>query len=347
MSSNSNKQYVLHWLTTQNVIVKPISTLSVMYITYGVYIIIFGLSIHVLAKRKSTVSPSKLYMWCTVSLFALNTVGVAVNSLGYIHQAIVEFEALKAEDWDGLRQYLRRDTTKTVWIMMANAVIILMNAIADCMLIHRCYVVWASRKVVLLPLAALSFAINGTLIGTYFPVILNLSRRTSKVFQTANNVSSGALIAAAAFNFLLTFLTAGRILWISREARRSMGSHVKSRYNTMVAVITESGILYSTVLLTYTILTMTLDPQGGGLIPVDLSMLSTQLSGLAPTLIIVRVAYNKSVNSVDQMTSTLRFAEGPGKQQDPDPLTTTIEIRGKYTTGLDSVQSDSVGEKVV
>ncbi|KAL0058065.1 hypothetical protein AAF712_015279, partial [Marasmius tenuissimus] len=160
MASNSNKEYVLHWLTTQNVIVKPISTLSVMYITYGVYLIIFGLSIHVLAKRRSTVSPSKLYMWCTVSLFALNTVGVAVNSLGYIHQAIVEFEALRDEDWNGLRQYLRRDTTKTVWIMMANAVIILMNAIADCMLIHRCYVVWESRKIVLLPLAALSFAIN-------------------------------------------------------------------------------------------------------------------------------------------------------------------------------------------
>ena len=48
------------------------------------------------------VSPSKLYMymWSTVSLVVLDTIG--------------EFEALKVEDWVRVQQYLRQYTIKTV-----------------------------------------------------------------------------------------------------------------------------------------------------------------------------------------------------------------------------------------
>ncbi|KAL0061359.1 hypothetical protein AAF712_011817 [Marasmius tenuissimus] len=49
-------------------------------------------------------------------------------------------------------------------------------------------------------------------------------------------------------------------------------------------------------------------PQSRGVVPNDLSLVSALLLGFAPTLIVVRVAYGKSVDSVRQVMS-IHFAE--------------------------------------
>ncbi|KAL0069187.1 hypothetical protein AAF712_003875 [Marasmius tenuissimus] len=52
------------------------------------------------------------------------------------------------------------------------------------------------------------------------------------------------------------------------------------------------------------------------------------MSGLAPTLIIVRIAYGKSVDSVQQQMLSIHFAE-PGSNQgaNPSALRATVDIR--------------------
>ncbi|KAF9258914.1 hypothetical protein L218DRAFT_705626 [Marasmius fiardii PR-910] len=342
MASNDTEQLLVPSLNATGVIVLPVSTLSLMWMTYGVYIIVFGLSIHVLTHRRDSPAP-KLYFWCTVSLFALNTIFIGFTAMGYTRQAIIEFQVVETKNWDRYVSYAYSDTVATVWVAVSSVITILMNVMADCMLIHRCHIIWDSRKSVLYPLVVVSFIINATLVGSIIPTVVGLNNTEihAELFQKANQVNNGTLIAAAAFNFLLTLLTAGRISWISREVRKVMGRSTNSRYNTIVAIIIESGLLYSISLLAAIIFQLTFDPDSSAKLPIDLSVLSTQLSGLAPTMIIVRVAYNKSIQTVQPMVSTLNFVD-TGQQ-----VGATLDFRAQTThpdidtTGLGS------NEKVV
>ncbi|KAK1230902.1 hypothetical protein PQX77_005980 [Marasmius sp. AFHP31] len=56
---------------------------------------------------------------------------------------------------------------------------------------------------------------------------------------------------------------------------------------------------------------MLLNPDGHSINPIDLGTAIGALAGLSPTLIIVRSAYGKTVESVNQMVSTLQFVDGP------------------------------------
>ena len=127
----------------------------------------------------------------------------------------------------------------------------------------------------------------------------------------------------------------------------------------------ESGMLYAVPLLAATIFQLVIDPRAEGILPVDLGVLAVQLSvshanrvppvnnlyksllkhhsqGLAPTLIIVRAAYGKSVNSMNQMVavSTLRFevTERPEGQSRNDPLTRDlgVDLRPERTESNDT-----------
>ncbi|KAK1230633.1 hypothetical protein PQX77_006263 [Marasmius sp. AFHP31] len=343
----SHKERVQPWLTTQQVIVFPISTLSLMFLTYGVYIMIFGLSIRVLTRRRDNPAP-KLYLWCTIVLFVLDTIFVALDAVGYIQGTLVKFDALKNENWDRLFWYLRHDALKTAFIGTTNMTMSLMNLITDCMLIHRCHIIWGSRKLILYPIVGVSVIINGLMLGSAIPstYAFSNSQKHGELFQKADDVNSASFIAAGAFNFVLTLLTAGRIWWISREARKLGGKPLSSRYNAIVAIIIESGFIYSATTLLYIILAMTIDPEAHGLMPIDLSVLSSQMAGLAPTLIIVRVAYNKSVESVQQMLSTLEFTDPSDRRQSASALPTTVDLRsGSPPTSSEGERSSP--EKVV
>ena len=84
----------------------------------GIYIIIFGLCIHTLHRRRASGSgsESRLYLTCTVALFVLATVAVAGETFGLAQQAIVVFQASKTRDFDLLLEYLRQDSLKTAWV---------------------------------------------------------------------------------------------------------------------------------------------------------------------------------------------------------------------------------------
>ncbi|KAL0575089.1 hypothetical protein V5O48_006880 [Marasmius crinis-equi] len=129
----------------------------------------------------------------------------------------------------------------------------------------------------------------------------------------ANNINNGAYVAAAAFNFTLTLMTAGRIWWVSYNARKEMGKQVNSKYTTIVAIIIESGFLYSASLLG---LYITMLIKGTLPAPFDPDVIMAQLAGLAPTLLIVRATSNKSADSVYQSHKvfTITFASVPEMQ---------------------------------
>ncbi|KAL0570690.1 hypothetical protein V5O48_011265 [Marasmius crinis-equi] len=229
-----------------------------------------------------------------------------------LRDQILDYEAARTGNWDHLMEDTFSDMMITASVMTWMITTACLNAVADCTLIHRCYIVWASKKLILYPLVVTSVLINGVLLGSSIAIAATFNSRTND--STAYQMNNAAFVAAAVLNFTLTLMTAGRIWWISREAREGLGKRVKSTYTTIVAITIESGFIYSTSLLVIYIIVLANVDQPGHF---DATVVSTQLSALAPTLLIVRVAYNKSVDSVyqSQKVSTLAFADRSGMQE--------------------------------
>ncbi|KAK7455791.1 hypothetical protein VKT23_010822 [Stygiomarasmius scandens] len=100
-------------------------------------------------------------------------------------------------------------------------------------------------------------------------------------------------------NVLLTTLIAGKIWWIVRQIDKVCLSTEawkvpRKRYESSVALIVESGLLYPVATLIFEVL-----PQTMPVFP-NLYAIMTQMAGIAPTLIIVRVQLGVSIDSVDE-----------------------------------------------
>uniref|UniRef100_A0A0W0FWS9 Uncharacterized protein n=1 Tax=Moniliophthora roreri TaxID=221103 RepID=A0A0W0FWS9_MONRR len=110
-------------------------------------------------------------------------------------------------------------------------------------------------------------------------------------------------------NFLLTLMIAGRIWWISRDTRSSLGSEVGRKYKRAMAMVIESGLLYSASLVIHVAVTLSWNSIGFGL---DTFPTIALMVGIAPTLIFLRTSLGLTASAVpDVRISTLRFGEQP------------------------------------
>ncbi|KAK1223690.1 hypothetical protein PQX77_013432, partial [Marasmius sp. AFHP31] len=114
MSSHNNPAEIAAlFLTVESVIVGPIATLSSMLFIYGMYIIISSLCMHVLYHRDRT--GLRLYLICTILLFAFGSLYMAFTTFGLTRQVIIGFHAEKTQDFKPLINYLGQDRLKVAW----------------------------------------------------------------------------------------------------------------------------------------------------------------------------------------------------------------------------------------
>ncbi|KAF8134193.1 hypothetical protein K438DRAFT_1883420 [Mycena galopus ATCC 62051] len=153
-----------------------------------------------------------------------------------------------------------------------NVVFTINNLVSDSLLFYRCYMIWGCRwKIVVAPgFLILSTFIVGCVTTTFLPF-------TQKSQQAP-------YILAAVTNLVLVLLTAGRIWWIRRYARRiETGNELTSRYSRAIAMIVESGAIYGAfailLIVTYPLTTPF----------AVLQAILRQLINIVPTFIIVRV----------------------------------------------------------
>ncbi|KAJ6484643.1 hypothetical protein C8R45DRAFT_931093 [Mycena sanguinolenta] len=151
------------------------------------------------------------------------------------------------------------------------------NIIADALVvsltgpIYRCYVIWdKNRYVVILPILML-------IVTTIFALDLKLPGTPFFVLSFSTNV-------------LVTALTAGRIWWFFRRSHILLKGEDQRRLASAMAIIVESGALYSAAVLSYLIL---------GAFPSTVIIQEPifQMMGIAPTLIIVRAGLGQTVNT--------------------------------------------------
>ncbi|EEB93818.1 hypothetical protein MPER_07482, partial [Moniliophthora perniciosa FA553] len=110
--------------------------------------------------------------------------------------------------------------------------------------IHRCYVIWSSRKRVILPLIAAAVLTN--IFGVAGAIMLTISvsdpsMSLNRLYFIGNNVNFAHSVASLVVNFTLTLLTAGRIWWIHRQVRALGVSASDTLVQSVSKIILESG----------------------------------------------------------------------------------------------------------
>ncbi|KAJ7022173.1 hypothetical protein C8F04DRAFT_1240908 [Mycena alexandri] len=162
-------------------------------------------------------------------------------------------------------------------LFAANIIFGVNNVIADGLVIYRCYCVWNyNGYVVIVPILSL-------IATSLFGLDLDLPAKPFYGLSLATNI-------------LVNMLTAGRIWWIYREARMCLKTDMQKKYLSSLAILVESGVLYSATVLAFLIL-VTIVPTRIST-PAIYQMLA-QIMGIAPTLIIVRVGLGVSVQNVE------------------------------------------------
>ncbi|CDO69073.1 hypothetical protein BN946_scf184992.g22 [Trametes cinnabarina] len=201
-------------------------------ILYGVVLVLyFGILRIMYNSRKRT--STDLFM------VVFSTVLVLLNTIFWTTQTYFgEMMWITHADYPGGSDQYWVDFGSVWYQIWGMAACVVCNLMSDALLTYRCYVIWNSRRVVILPcmlwIASLAFAIgllyeSGRPHGNYFVGI-------ATVFVTAYTASTFA------FNVIVTGLIVGRILAVGRRLGYSQDYRV---YTGAVALMVESALPFT------------------------------------------------------------------------------------------------------
>ncbi|ESK92601.1 hypothetical protein Moror_4400 [Moniliophthora roreri MCA 2997] len=303
-------------LSVQYTVIFSIATLSAIYFVYGLYVLLFGAAVYLMRSRQQRNERLNwnLYLSLTVILFVFSTVYVVIETVSLVRDSIIRFTAVKTRDYEPLVDYWTHDGYKTASVAFVLLIPIILNITAEAMLIHRCYLIWSSSKRVGLPLVVASVLTN--IIGVVDAVLILVDINSESSNLDSDNVGKAVGVVygttSVIVNSVLTLLTAGRIWWIHRQVR-AHGVHTSDKLMHSVSrIILESGLLYPAMSMInlITFYTATIDD-----LPLDFGPLVTLSAGIAPTLIMVRARLGKSVESLQDKVSDIRFTSQPRLQE--------------------------------
>ncbi|KAJ7058666.1 hypothetical protein C8F01DRAFT_1370886 [Mycena amicta] len=221
---------------------------------YVIYLCYAALSIWILAQQESHAGnrlSKRFFTVTTCILFAFGTTQLVLRFVEFgVTLRLSSDEVLgSSQEKQDLALYQRSGRLQLI-------VFVLNNALADAILIFRCFKIWnTARYVIMLPI---SFAAVTAITGMISAQILN---QPWPVTSTQVIWSVIPFLFGAFTNLLLVLLTAGRIWWIWRKSSHvSMATGIRRRYSLAVIVILESGLLY--ILVTGSVAVMVLAANG-------------------------------------------------------------------------------------
>ncbi|KAG7443408.1 uncharacterized protein BT62DRAFT_935025 [Guyanagaster necrorhizus] len=259
------------------------------YFAHGVYTGIFGMSIWLLLVN--SVSRARIYMGCIITALYIFATIAAIALWIDFSDAFVIGTSFQAR-YDLMSSSVLLET-------MSDIVEALNLLIADCIMIWRCWVVWGHDwKVVITPI--------------FFVIIEIACGCILLVHQTKDDVITIAwalptMAMTLGTNILCTGLIVGRIIHVARGHRGVMGG-IRT-YRGVIEILVESAALYS---LIYMALMILYPLEGYGYTYAQ--RLTYPITGIAPTLIIARVASGQArpVESSHETQSSLHFQASRG-----------------------------------
>ncbi|ESK83681.1 hypothetical protein Moror_2144 [Moniliophthora roreri MCA 2997] len=200
------------------------------------------------------------------------------------------------------------------------------SAVADAILLWRCYIVWGRQhKIIVLPAllypAAHVVGLVLTLTDVWIHINLQLSQSAGYALAACviglNNLLLSTLIGMlkclAYVSTLLNLLKAYHIFWISHQVVTYLGPKSRNMYQTIIAVTLESGLLYAAFLITFFILGIVQVVEGTGNDRLTLfyyiyGQTWAPIAGIVSTIIIVRVTLGISLDSVESTIISINAA---------------------------------------
>ncbi|KIK66697.1 hypothetical protein GYMLUDRAFT_238935 [Collybiopsis luxurians FD-317 M1] len=177
------------------------------------------------------------------------------------------------------------------------------NVVADMLLLYRCYILWASRKWVIIGPTIISAINAGMAIASVTFEQKSMSTSSMIDHFSIANADTKLFEAFLGVNLLTNLILTGLIgkLWyIVRTTRKHLGyaSSNSKGMDNVVSMVLESGLLYPLALVSCLIPFLTVTES---LIVID--PLLTIILGIAPTMIIVRVDLGISVEATASASS--------------------------------------------
>ncbi|KAJ7457392.1 hypothetical protein FB451DRAFT_1047355 [Mycena latifolia] len=262
-------------------------TILVHYL--GVNVILFGVAISVLARRTPMGKTSKLPMLAvTCLMFSLCTVHYSLNFNNVYNGLMVK-----------VRPHISEETHLLAGADMLFAIT---DFFSQLILIYRCYLVWGKTIwVIILPVlvAFASVACGIALIG----LVLSINPTAPQAPAAIVPIGDAAFAMSLILNFMTSTLIVGRIWYMSRQSRIQGIPHSKTSIQRAIEIIIESGLLFLAAQFVFVVLFAIAHPAQAVVEPV-----ATQIYGISPTLIIVRVGMGASYEQTTKSPMTsVRF----------------------------------------
>ncbi|KAF7358521.1 hypothetical protein MVEN_00903000 [Mycena venus] len=258
---------------------------------YGINLLLFGIAVSALVGRNPPSKGSKTMLAVTCLMFSLCTTHFALN-----------FNNV----YDGLMVHPRRISEETHLLAGADMLFSITDWCSQLILLYRCYLVWGKNIwVVILPflMSLATVACGIGLIG----LVLSINPTAPQAPAAIVPVGTAGFSLSLCLNFIVSALIIGRVMHISRQNRRNGVSHSDTAIQRAIGIVIEAGLLFLTAQFVFVVLFAIAHPAQAILVPI-----ATQVYGISPTLIIVRVSAGSSYQPTSVPSSSLRFASGLG-----------------------------------
>jgi len=291
------------------------SSSAIVLLMYGIYFTLTLICIHFLLGNRTR---NWVILSYTIATFLVTTIFL-VASTKYVELIFIEsaIDPLKTATLLSRLDLLQQVTYSIkIWL-------------ADSLLIYRLWVIWTGKYAVVI--APSIFFTGSFAAGVAGLALFNHADKASAVV----NLGVAFHSCSIALNVLATSLIAGKLLYQRHLVRKISQSH-GGPYLSLTAVFAESGAIYSITGLVYIPLYATSSPY---IYP--FAALLEAASGIAPALIILRIALGVAVSRQDETTrrpvSDMQFKRN-------DESRSAVEFSG-LTTSVGSSDARSSGEK--
>ncbi|KAF9004586.1 hypothetical protein BDQ17DRAFT_400353 [Cyathus striatus] len=262
---------------------------------FGIYTALFIVCVRILVSHKRTTQ--KVMLACAIAMYLLAAIDITL-AISYLYRYVLR--QLEIPDDNIHFKYL---------------IYITSNIIADSLVIYRCYTVWGnSKRIIIVPCLML---IGGSACGYTFIGLSGQEYRFRKLLNAFR-------IITVCLNVVVTTLMATRIWWIGHKARAILGPGMSKKYNTAVAILVESGFIYSAYVL--------VDVSLNDFYPLDAGL--AQVVGMVPTLIIVQVGLGRNARDANTTVTAMRTEQVGATTCGPDydaPMSETNPIPAPAT----------------
>ncbi|KAJ4477484.1 hypothetical protein J3R30DRAFT_3703910 [Lentinula aciculospora] len=261
------------------------------FIFYGAYTVLFTVYVYLQVQQRGRrrlcqISLAVLYLLATASMI-LDALAVQ-EVLVYLIGTLLQLGA--SQETSSISGQASSHFDLEISLRVAGmALYVTANFVADALLLYRCYIIWGSKKLVVVGLALVSFVNTGfACVATYFDKydagdMVQSEGQDSARNDPEKNIELAFLVNNLVTHLLLTGLIAGR-LWsnfLFPNKTLEVSYRSQGRFEAIVSMLLESCLLYPIAL----VISIILKTQQSA---IDIMPILIQIVGIAPTLIMVR-----------------------------------------------------------